>query len=85
MRKRKPQENDIKLTVTVDRDLWLWLKDRANQETRSLNDLLNEWIEERRKATAQPQSASPPDTGSKGGLYVRNPVVCAPSRTCDGS
>lgn len=47
MQKRTPQPDDVKLTVSVERDVWRKLTDIAKDQNRSLNDLLNQWIKER--------------------------------------
>jgi hypothetical protein len=61
MQKRIPQPDDVKLSPSVPRSTWERLKSLALQQNRSLNDLLNEWIEEK-------LAADQPEEGKKGGV-----------------
>lgn len=55
--KRRPKPADaIKLTVVLDAATWKRLKDLATEQRRSLNDLLNEWIEKGLAPPAEDQS-----------------------------
>lgn len=64
MQKRTPQPGDVKLSVSVNPAVWRMLRDLATEQRRSLNDLLNEWIEEKLGLA----SKTPPlDQGAKSG------------------
>ena len=67
MRKRTPTHDDVKLSPSVSRPTWERLKALATQQNRSLNDLLNEWIEERVAKLA------PKDEDRKGGTVYGRP------------
>lgn len=56
--KRTPSEDEVRLSPSVDRDTWKRLKRLADDQNRSLNDLLYEWITEKLRSLDPPQTCS---------------------------
>jgi hypothetical protein len=56
--KRTPSEDEVRLSPSVDRDTWKRLKRLADDQNRSLNDLLYEWITEKLRELEGPKGCA---------------------------
>jgi predicted DNA-binding protein len=57
MQKRTTHPTDMRLSLSVPLAVWERLKGLSTREKRSMNDLLNEWINERLERLDREQAA----------------------------